>query len=68
MARGVVKWFHPTKGYGFIELKSGEKDVFVHITAVQKAGLRAMNEGQVVSFDVENRDGRRSAVNLRSEP
>jgi CspA family cold shock protein len=67
MARGIVKWFHPTKGYVFIELKSGEKDVFVHVTAVQKAGLHAMSEGLAVSFDVENRGGRRSAVNLRAE-
>jgi CspA family cold shock protein len=64
MAQGVVKWFHPTKGFGFISPSSGEKDVFVHITAVQKAGLRGLDAGQAVRFDITPRDGRPAAVNL----
>jgi CspA family cold shock protein len=66
MATGVVKWFHPTKGYGLIDPQSGEKDVFVHISAVQRAGLRTFNEGQIVTYEIEQRDGRSSAVNLQS--
>ena len=62
---GTVKWFNPTKGYGFIEPDTGGKDVFVHISAVQKAGLGALNEGQKVGFDVEQQqNGRAAAVNL----
>jgi CspA family cold shock protein len=62
---GKVKWFHPTKGYGFIAPNTGEKDVFVHISAVQRAGMRVLNEGQDVSFDIElQQNGRKAAVNL----
>ncbi len=62
---GKVKWFHPTKGYGFIAPNTGEKDVFVHISAVQRAGLRVLNEGQDVSFEIElQQNGRKAAVNL----
>ena len=50
MATGTVKWFNPTKGYGFIEPEDGSKDAFVHISAVQKAGLQSLEEGQKVSF------------------
>lgn len=65
MPKGTVKWFNPTKGYGFIAPDTGGKDVFVHISAVQKAGLRSLNEGQKVSFDVEQQqNGRSAAVNL----
>ncbi len=64
MPIGTVQWFHPTKGFGFITPSAGGKDIFVHITAVQKAGLRALNEGQVVKFEVEARDGRAAATNL----
>ena len=65
MSHGVVKWFNPTKGYGFIAPDSGGKDVFVHISAVQKAGMRTLNEGQKVTFDVEQQqNGRAAAVNL----
>ena len=53
MATGTVKWFNATKGYGFITPDDGGKDVFVHVTAVQAAGLRGLNEGQRVSFDIE---------------
>jgi CspA family cold shock protein len=65
MPQGVVKWFNPTKGYGFIAPDTGGKDVFVHISAVQKAGMRTLNEGQKVTFDVEQQqNGRAAAVNL----
>jgi len=65
MAKGTVKWFNPTKGYGFIAPDSGGKDVFVHISAVQKAGLRTLNEGQKVGFEIEQQqNGRAAAVNL----
>jgi CspA family cold shock protein len=62
---GTVKWFNPTKGYGFIAPETGGKDIFVHISAVQKAGLRNLNEGQKVGFEVEQQqNGRAAAVNL----
>lgn len=65
MSNGTVKWFNPTKGYGFIAPDNGGKDVFVHISAVQKAGLGALNEGQKVGFEVEQQqNGRAAAVNL----
>jgi CspA family cold shock protein len=65
MPQGTVKWFNPTKGYGFIAPDTGGKDVFVHISAVQKAGLRSLNEGQKVGFEVEQQqNGRTAAVNL----
>ena len=65
--RGVVKWFNATKGFGFIQPESGGEDVFVHISAVERAGLRDLREGQTVSFDVErdNRSGKAAAANLR---
>ncbi|MCK1306490.1 MULTISPECIES: cold-shock protein [Bradyrhizobium] len=65
MAMGTVKWFNPTKGYGFIQPDNGGKDVFVHISAVEKAGLSSLNEGAKVSFDVVNNRGKDSAENLR---
>ncbi|MGY4352169.1 CspA family cold shock protein [Bradyrhizobium sp. GM7.3] len=65
MAMGTVKWFNPTKGYGFIQPDNGSKDVFVHISAVEKAGLSSLNEGAKVSFDVVNNRGKDSAENLR---
>ncbi|MCU0908209.1 MAG: cold-shock protein [Rhodobacteraceae bacterium] len=65
MAKGTVKWFNATKGFGFIEPEGGRKDVFVHISAVERAGLRGLNDGQKVTFDIEaGRDGRESATNL----
>jgi CspA family cold shock protein len=65
MTHGTVKWFNPTKGYGFIAPETGGKDVFVHISAVQKAGLRSLNEGQRLGFEIEQQqNGRAAAVNL----
>jgi CspA family cold shock protein len=67
VAHGTVKWFNPTKGFGFIQPDDGSKDVFVHISAVQQAGLSTLNEGQLVSFDLEQgRQGKTSAINLKA--
>ena len=64
--KGTVKWFNHTKGYGFISPESGGKDAFVHISAVEQAGLSTLNEGQVVEFELESgRDGKQYAANLR---
>ena len=65
MAIGTVKWFNTTKGFGFIMPQDGGKDVFVHITAVQAAGLRGLNEGQKVSYDVAMERGKAAATNLK---
>ncbi len=65
MANGTVKWFNATKGFGFIQPASGGKDVFVHISAVERAGLTGLADDQKVTYDVESgRDGRESASNL----
>ncbi|WP_372890421.1 cold-shock protein [Rhodosalinus sp.] len=65
MANGTVKWFNTTKGYGFIAPESGGKDVFVHISAVERSGLTGLADDQKVTFDLETgRDGRQSAVNI----
>lgn len=65
MAKGTVKWFNATKGYGFIAPETGGKDVFLHISAVERAGLNAISDGQAVTYDLEtSRDGRESARNL----
>jgi cold shock protein len=65
MATGTVKWFNPTKGFGFIVPSDGSKDVFVHISAVQRAGLQTLNEGQKVTYELATERGRTAAVNLQ---
>ncbi|HEY7972563.1 MAG: cold-shock protein [Xanthobacteraceae bacterium] len=65
MQKGTVKWFNPTKGYGFISPTTGDKDVFVHISAVERAGLSTLNEGQAVEFELVSNRGKTSAENLR---
>jgi CspA family cold shock protein len=66
MANGTVKWFNTTKGFGFIQPESGGRDVFVHISAVERSGLTGLADDQKVTFDVESgRDGRESATNLQ---
>jgi CspA family cold shock protein len=67
MATGTVKWFNPAKGFGFIQPDSGGPDVFVHISAVERAGMSGLNEGQKISYDVETdpRRGKASAANLK---
>jgi len=62
---GTVKWFNTTKGYGFIEAEDGSGDVFVHISAVEAAGLRTLNEGQKVTYDVQENRGKQAAANLK---
>ncbi len=65
MATGTVKWFNPTKGFGFIEPSDGSKDAFVHISAVERAGLNSLNEGQKVSYEIQaGQNGKSSAENL----
>jgi CspA family cold shock protein len=66
MAIGTVKWFNPTKGFGFIQPESGDKDVFVHISAVEQAGMGTLNEGQRISYDVVEERGKSAAGNLKS--
>lgn len=65
MANGTVKWFNATKGFGFIAPAQGSKDVFVHVSALERAGIRQLDDGQAVTFDLEtDRNGRESATNL----
>jgi len=66
--KGTVKWFNSQKGFGFIQPESGNKDVFVHISAVERAGMSALNEGQKVTFDIvaDRRTGKSAAENLRA--
>lgn len=65
MATGTVKWFNATKGFGFIQPEDGGKDVFVHISAVERAGLRGLNEGQKVAFELREERGKTAAVDLK---
>ena len=65
MATGTVKWFNPTKGYGFIQPSDGGKDVFVHVSAVERAGLSSLNEGQKVEYELVSNRGKTSAENLK---
>lgn len=66
MAQGTVKWFNSTKGFGFIQPEAGGADVFVHISAVERAGLRTLNEGQKISYEIQSERGRDSATNLQA--
>ena len=65
MANGTVKWFNSTKGFGFIQPEQGDRDVFVHISALEQAGIQGLNEGQKVSYEIESKNGKESAVNLK---
>jgi CspA family cold shock protein len=65
MPTGTVKWFNPAKGYGFIQPQGGGKDVFVHISAVERAGLSSLNEGQSVEYEIVSNRGKESADNLK---
>jgi CspA family cold shock protein len=65
MAAGTVKWFNSDKGFGFIQPQDGGKDVFVHITALQAAGINSLNDGQKVTFDVVTERGKQAAANLK---
>lgn len=65
MANGTVKWFNEGKGFGFVQPESGSKDVFIHISALERSGLRSLNEGQTITFDIEqDRTGRGAATNI----
>ena len=64
-AKGKVKWFNPTKGFGFIEPEDGTKDVFVHISSLEKSGIRTLSEGQKVSYELATERGKTSAVNIK---
>ncbi len=64
MATGIVKWFNPSRGFGFIAPEDGSNDVFVHITAVEKAGMESLSEGQKISFELITEQGKTRAVNL----
>jgi CspA family cold shock protein len=64
MSTGTVKWFNPTKGYGFVQPEQGGNDVFVHISALEQAGIATLNEGQRVNYEVATNKGKTSAVNL----
>lgn len=66
MATGTVKWFNPDKGFGFIQPDGGGQDVFVHISAVQMAGMHTLNEGQKVSFEIVSNRGKNAAGNLKA--
>jgi CspA family cold shock protein len=66
MANGTVKWFNSAKGYGFIQPEDGGKDVFVHVSAVERAGLRGLNEGQRIEYELQDERGRTAAVNLKA--
>lgn len=66
MSNGTVKWFNPTKGYGFISPEDGSKDVFVHVSAVERAGLHGLNEGQQVEYELQmGKNGKSAAENLK---
>ena len=65
MSKGKIKWFNPTKGYGFIENEAGGKDVFLHISALEQAGIDNLEEGQAVSFEIGENRGKENAINIQ---
>ena len=64
MSNGKIKWFNPTKGYGFIENDAGGKDVFLHVSALEQAGIDTLEEGEAVSFEIGDNRGKENAVNI----
>ena len=65
MPTGKIKWFNPTKGYGFIENDAGGKDVFLHISALEEAGIETLQEGEAVSFEIGENSGKENAINIK---
>ena len=65
MTTGKIKWFNPTKGYGFIE-QEGSKDVFLHVSALEKAGIKTLQEGQAISFEIGENNGKENAINIKT--
>ena len=65
MSKGKIKWFNPTKGYGFIENDEGGKDIFLHISALEQAGIDNLEEGQAVSFEIGENRGKENAINIK---
>ena len=65
MSNGKIKWFNPTKGYGFIE-QEGSKDVFLHVSALEEAGIETLQEGQAVSFEIGENKGKENAINIKT--
>ena len=65
MSNGKIKWFNPTKGYGFIENEAGGKDVFLHVSALEQAGIDILEEGQAVSFEIGENRGKENAINIK---
>ena len=64
MSNGKIKWFNPTKGYGFIENDAGGKDVFLHVSALEQAGIDTLEEGQAISFEIGENQGKENAINI----
>ena len=64
MSNGKIKWFNPTKGYGFIENDSGGKDIFLHVSALEQAGIDTLEEGQAISFEIGENQGKENAINI----
>ena len=64
MSNGKIKWFNPTKGYGFIENDTGGKDVFLHVSALEQAGIDTLEEGEAISFEIGDNKGRENAINI----
>ena len=64
MSNGKIKWFNPTKGYGFIENDAGGKDIFLHVSALEQAGIDTLEEGEAVSFEISDNRGRENAINI----